>query len=436
MVFNTALSGIQSSSKDLEIIGNNIANSTTIGFKGSRAEFADIFTQNGSNSSVGGGVRMSRVHQSFATGNLTPTNNTLDLAIGGNGFFILSDQGATVYSRAGQFKLDEGNYIVNGSGARLQGLLASGGAVTGASGDLQVNTANIAPKATGTVNVGVNLYAKAVAPTEEWTGGAAPSSSSYNNVTSSTVYDSLGNSHVLSMYFIKAGDSSAVANAATIGAVNTTGDNQWYVAYQIDNVDVPAVSTSNSAGLQRINFNADGSFNMVEAPGTPPLSGFTPAGPITYTPANGADPLSITVDFTGSSQYGSPFAVQSLNNDGYTTGSLAGLDIDTSGVIYGRYTNGKSLAMGQIQLANFSDPESLKSLGNTNWSETFGSGQPVVSAAGTGGLGLVNSGSLEESNVDLTSELVKLISAQRNFQANAQTIRTADAITQTIINIR
>lgn len=435
MVFNTALSGIQASTKDLDVIGNNIANSATIGFKGSRAEFADVFTASGSSrTSVGNGVMLSRVHQSFATGALSPSNNTLDLAVNGSGFFILSDQGSKVYTRAGEFKLDKDNYIVNSKQQRLTGLLADAtGAITGASGDMRINTANLSPNASSMVGTGVNLYAQGKAPAIDWVGGAAPSPDTYNNVSSSTIYDSLGNSHVLSMFFIHA-DSAAIAGDPNAASPAGT-ENQWYVAFQIDNQNVPAnAGAQNTDNLFRANFNSDGSFAGV----TDTSNAALPNNliPLSLNLNNGSSPLNFNVDLSDSTQFGSPFAVQSTNNDGYTTGSLAGLDIDDSGVIMGRYTNGRTLNMGQIQLANFADPESLQNLGNTAWAETFGSGQPLISSAGTGGLGLINSGMREESNVDLTSELVKLIGAQRNFQANAQTIRTGDAITQTIMNIR
>lgn len=438
MVFNTALSGIQASTKDLDVIGNNIANSATIGFKGSRAEFADIYTYSAygtGSTSVGGGVRLSRVHQTFATGTLSATNNTLDLAVDGSGFFILSDQGSKVYTRAGQFKLDKDNYIVNANNQRLTGLLAnSTGAITGGSGDLKINVASLPPKATGNVNAGMNLSSKSVPKGLDWAGGATPSSDTYNNVSASTIYDSLGNSHILSMYFIHA-DSAALAGAPNAASPAGT-ENQWYVAFQIDNQDVPAVSGAhNTNNLYRANFNSDGTFSGVTDTNNVALS--NNLIPLSLNLNNGSAPLSLNVDLSDSTQFGSDFSVTAPpNNDGYNAGNLDGLDINDSGIILGRYTNGQSLIMGQIQLANFSDPESLQNLGNTSWAETASSGQPLVSAAATGSLGAVRSAQLEESNVDLTSELVKLIGAQRNFQANAQTIRTGDAITQTIINIR
>lgn len=439
MVFNTALSGIQASTKDLDVIGNNIANSATVGFKGSRAEFSDIYSYNAygtGQTAVGNGVRLSRVHQSFASGTLTPTNNVLDLAVNGSGFFMLSDQGARVYTRAGQFKLNDESYIVNANNQRLNGLLAdANGNITGASGDLRINTANITPKASTLINAGFNLNSKTAEKpkTADWVGGATPSTDTYDNAYSFTIYDSLGNSHILSMSMVMA-NASAAAGAPNAASPPGTA-NQWYVAFQIDNQNVPAnAGTHNTDNLFRANFSADGAFlGVADTTNTGLPNNLIP---LSFNLNNGSSPLSLNIDLSDSTQFGSPFTLNATKQDGYTTGSLIGLSIGEDGKILGNYSNGQGLIMGQIQLANFADPESLQNLGNTNWAETIGSGQPLISAAGSGGLGLVNSARLEESNVDLTSELVKLIGAQRNFQANAQTIRTGDAITQTIINIR
>ncbi len=437
MSFNTALSGLQAASSALDVTGNNIANAATVGFKNSRAEFADIYNSNlygGSSTAIGGGVALSRVSQSFADGDLYATNNVLDLAINGSGFFILDNNGARAYTRAGQFKLDNQNHIVNADNQRLVGLLADNtGKITGVSGDLQVSTANIQPKTTSTVTTGLNLYAGSTPTSVDWAGGATPVSDTYNNTTSSTIYDSLGNSHILSMYFIKA-DPNAAAGASNAASPPGT-ENQWYVAFQIDNQNVPANSgTQNTNNLFRVNFNSDGSFaNVQDTTGTTITNHLVN---LTMNVNNGANPLNFNVDLSGSTQFGSPFAVQSVYNDGYTTGNLVGLDIDNTGIINGRYSNGQSMAMGQIQLANFADIESLQNIGNTSWAETTASGQALVSTADSSGLGTIISGSLEQSNVNITNELVDLITEQRNFQANAQTIRTGDAVTQTIINIR
>lgn len=441
MIFDAALSGLQAATSNLDVIGNNIANSSTIGFKGSRANFGDIYPFGGYGSfgagstSIGSGVMLTQVQQSFASGNLTNSTNSLDLAVNGSGFFILNNPGGgAVYTRAGQFNLNNQNYITNANGQYLTGLLAdANGNITGTSGNLQINTENITPQASTMVTTGVNLNSQSTPPAVDWIGGASPLSSTYNNPTSLTVYDSLGNSHVLSMYFIKA-DSAAAAgqpNASTPpGTVN-----QWYVAFQIDNQNVPAnVGTDNTTNLFEVNFNTDGSFLGVASPGGVAI----PSNliPLSLNLNNGANPLSLNIDLSNSTQFGSPFAVQSTSSNGYTTGSLASLNINDDGLVMGIYTNGQSMAMGQIQLANFSDPTGLQNMGNVCWGQTTASGQPLIGVATTGGLGAIKSGMLEQSNVDLTSELVDLISAQRDFQANAQSIRAGDTITQTIINMR
>ena len=248
-----------------------------------------------------------------------------------------------------------------------------------------------------------------------------------------TIYDSLGNSHVLSMYFIKADSAAAAGQPDAASPVGAT--NQWYVAFQIDNQDIPPITTpGNSSNLYAVNFNADGTFTSVQD--TTGTAIPTHLIPLSMTLTNGANPLNLSIDLSDCTQFGSPFAVQSANASGYTTGNLAGLQISNSGIIYGSYSNGQTLAMGQIQLANFADLNGLQNIGNCNWSATATSGQALIGTAGTGSLGNILSGRLEESNVDITSELVDLIGAQRDFQANAQTIRAGDAITQTIINMR
>ncbi|ARG99894.1 flagellar hook protein FlgE [Legionella micdadei] len=433
-IFGTGLSGLQAATNDLGIVGNNIANSSTVGFKSSRALFADVYANSffGSTNVIGDGVNMIGVQQSFGQGNISFTNNSLDLAINGSGFFILSDNGSAVYTRAGAFSIDNNGFIVNSLNQNLTGLLAENGQLGSVTGNLQLNTANITPQATTTVSEGANLYANSTPPTVAWSGGATPAGDTYNNVTSSTIYDSLGNSHVLSMYFIR-GDASAPAGDPNASSPAGT-QNQWYVAFQIDNQNVPAnVGTTNSANLYRVNFNSDGSFtNVADTTNTPIANNLIP---LTTNLTNGANPLNFTVDLSNCTQFGSPFAVQSSTQNGFTTGQLNSVSIDQDGVLFGLYTNGQSQIMGQVQLANFPNLNGLQPLGNTTWGETASSGQALVGNPGTASLGLIQSGALEESNVDLTNELVNLITAQRYFQANAQTISAGDTITQTIINI-
>src|SRR5262245_506083 len=403
MPFRLALSGLNAAQTDLTVTANNVANVATSGFKSSRAEFADLFasTQQGvSATAIGNGVRVSDVAQQFTQGNIDFTDNSLDLAVSGQGFFILNDGGALSYTRAGAFQVNNQGFVVNSKGQRLQVYppLANGGFNTGGLQDLSLTTGVSAPQATTTVDLTLNLPASATVPTTAIFNPADPTS--YNNTTSLTVYDSLGAAHTASLYFIK------------------TGANAWNTQLYVDGTAVGngALTYSNTGALT--------------APATGNIA--FPA----YTPATGAAPIAMTFDFGSTTQYGQNFTVNAATQDGFTTGRLIGMDIDSSGVVQARFTNGRSNALGQISLVNFANPQGLQQLGDTSWAETFASGQALRGQAGNSGFGLLQAGALEASNVDITEQLVNMITAQRNFQANAQMISTADSITQTIINIR
>ena len=405
MTFRLALSGLNAAQADLTVTANNIANTATNGFKGSRAEFAELFSvspQGVSSNAIGNGVRVSNVAQQFTQGNIDFTNNSLDLALSGQGFFILNDGGALAYTRAGAFQVDNQGFVVNARQQRLQVYPSSadGQFNTGALTDIQLVTSESAPSATTNVDVTLNLPANAAPPTVAVFDPA--NVNSYNNATSLTTYDSLGAAHTATMYFVK-----------------TANPNEWTTQLYVDG---NAVGTA-----QTLNYDNTGAL-------TNPASGQI-AFPA-YTPATGAAPMNMNFNFADTTQYGGNFTVNAITQDGYTTGRLIGIDIDSTGVVQARFTNGRSLALGQVALANFSNPQGLQQLGDTNWAETFGSGQALRGQAGNSGFGLVQAGALEASNVDITEQLVNMITAQRNFQANAQMISTADAITQTIINIR
>ncbi|HKR34352.1 MAG TPA: flagellar hook protein FlgE [Steroidobacteraceae bacterium] len=405
MTFRLALSGLNAAQADLTVTANNIANTATNGFKGSRAEFAELFSvspQGVSSNAIGNGVRVSNVAQQFTQGNIDFTDNSLDLALSGQGFFILNDGGALAYTRAGAFQVDNQGFVVNARQQRLQVYppSADGQFNTGALTDIQLVTSESAPAATTNVDVTLNLPANAAPPTVAVFDPA--NVNSYNNATSLTTYDSLGAAHTATMYFVK-----------------TANPNEWTTQLFVDG---NAVGTA-----QTLNYDNTGAL-------TNPASGQI-AFPA-YTPATGAAPMTMNFNFADTTQYGGNFTVNAITQDGYTTGRLIGMDIDSTGVVQARFTNGRSLALGQVALANFSNPQGLQQLGDTNWAETFGSGQALRGQAGNSGFGLVQSGALEASNVDITAQLVNMITAQRNFQANAQMISTQDSITQTIINIR
>lgn len=648
MPFNIALSGLRASSVDLEVTGNNIANASTVGFKRSRTEFGDVYANSffgGGDTSVGDGVGVQKVRQMFSQGNVSLTDSNLDLAITGNGFFILSDQGEAKYSRAGQFSVDKNGYMINNTGMRVQGFQANEtGTVSGVLGDLVVNASELPPVRTTnitaafnlnssediltqsgttvgtdgasigvaqtgtangypsqTINViaddgsttqvvtslnatagaiaaqfgaldgvvatattsatitaadfnnasgimsvsinGVNFQPTGATPVLQladlgtkinasslvgitattdgagnlsiiqdqgtdisigMSGGGAddfdvigsrvgsaavtlnnaqnqaaiggsvnivmdegitltngsgtspliasftgqpfinnsfnPSDpNTYNHATSTTVFDSLGNTHIISTYFVKQRPSSA-------------GINSWQMHVQIDNRDVgdPLVGTVPSRASYNLVFNENGSLNQLlsdkvlisnwdplDSSGLPNgaarpqnvVAGGTLPIPNPPTSSN------FEIDISALTQFGSPFAINDLSQNGFTTGRLVGIDVDESGVLLSRFSNGQALVLGQVALANFNSVDGLAPDGDTTWVQTFASGDPVVGAAGTSSLGLLSSSAVEQSNVDLSNELVNLIIAQRNYQANSKTIETANTVQQTILNI-
>lgn len=418
MPFRIALSGLNAASADLKATGNNIANASTTGFKSSRTEFVDVFAVGYggiSQTAIGGGVRLASVTQQFSQGNVDFTDNNLDLAVNGQGFFVLSDGGARVVTRAGAFTADRDGYVVNSSGHRLQifpATVAASGTTfdTGRLTDLQLSTSEGTPNATDEIASRVNLDASETVPLVAFNPAlAVPDAASYNSSTSLTIYDSLGAQHSATQYFVK------------------NAPNDWSAYLYVDG-QVVAGSPAN------LIFNPDGSLNTGASSG---LNGIMTIGPTTnITAATGANELTIDLDFSELTQYGSPFSVSALRQSGYATGRLSGIDIDAEGIVSARYTNGQSQTLGKVALANVANPQGLSPQGDTVWGETFGAGDLILGEAGTSSFGLMQSGALEASNVDIAGELVNLITAQRNFQASAQVITTADAVTQTIINIR
>lgn len=406
MTFAIALSGLNAASADLEVTSNNIANVNTSGFKGSRAEFAEVFsvgTQSVSSNAAGSGVKVSRVAQQFTQGNIDFTDNALDLAIGGEGFFVLSDNGARSYTRAGAFSVNSNGFVVNAQGNRLQAYPAAGTSGlfnTGTPTDLLLTTGANPPRASTSADMGLNLPANAAVPVNAPFDSADPST--FNHTASVTIFDSLGSDHTATFYFIKD------------PAVNT-----WTTQVQIDGTDVGPPTP--------VVFNADGTLNT-------PVGGLLalPA----YVPTTGALDIDLTLNFLNTTQFGNAFGVNSLSQDGFTTGRLTGVSVDPSGIVAARFTNGQSTQLGKLALANFANPQGLQQTGNTSWGQSSGSGDALLGEAGTASFGSIQSGALEASNVDLTAQLVSMITSQRNFQANAQAIETADAVTQTVINIR
>jgi flagellar hook protein FlgE len=407
MSFQQGLSGLNAASKTLEVIGNNVSNANTVGFKQSRAEFADVFANSltGSGTSqIGIGTKISTVAQQFTQGNITSTNNPLDIAINGGGFFRMSNDGAITYSRNGQFQMDRFGYIVNSEGHRLTGYSANLAGVlsTGAPAELNINTSDLQPTATTEVSGIVNLDSRNGTLTAAGFDPADPTT--YHNSSAVTVFDSLGNAHNIQSFFVK------------------TAPGTWDVFTTADGVPTTVLPAPTST----LTFNGTG---------VAPTS--VPALPtVNFTPTTGASPVSLTLDYTDSTQFGSNFSVNTLTQDGYSSGRLSGFSTSNDGMIIGRYTNGQSRVLGQVVLASFVNPNGLQSLGGNAWAESGTSGNPLVGPPNTGGFGVLQSSAVEDSNVDLTAELVNMITAQRVYQANAQTIKTQDQVLQTLVNLR
>lgn len=422
MPFRSALSGINAASQELRIIGNNVANASTTGFKQSRAEFADVYAASSSGASsnaIGAGVRLAAVNQQFSQGNIGFTDNKLDMAINGQGFFIMEDQGSRVYTRAGQFQLDRDGFLVNSSNQKL--IINSAdeaGGITGAAAPLRLDTANISPKSTSLIEMSLNLDSSQEAPNTYPFDPERPSS--FTHSTSLTIYDSLGTPHLATTYFVK-----------------STKPNMWDMHTFIDgkNVHGNPDPVSGAFKADTIGFDGSGALATINGIKVPPGKINFPS----FTTDTGADKIDLSIDLQGAipiTQFGTSFTVNALKQNGYTSGRITGIDIDDTGVIRARFTNGQNRTLGQVALANFASVNGLRQLGDSNWAESFDSGPALLGSPGSGSLGLIQSGALEGSNVDLTGQLVNMITAQRNFQANAQVISTADTVTQTIINIR
>lgn len=410
MSFEQGLSGLNGASKNLDTIGNNISNASTVGFKQSQAQFADVFASSLSgagSTQIGIGTKVATVAQQFTQGNISVTSNPLDVAINGKGLFRMDQNGAIVYTRNGQFQFDSQGFIVNNSGLKLTGfgVDANGNVLPAAPAPIQIGFADINPQTTSQFQIGLNLDSREVPPA---TALFSPNNAtSYNFSTSGSVFDSLGNSHVLTTYYVK----SATAN-------------QWQVFGTVDGSQANA-SIGAGAGLPvTLNFSTTGQLT----------TGMPLAASLAVT-TGAATPVGFTFDYAGSTQYGSAFGVNNLTQDGFASGRLAGFDIGNDGTIAGRYTNGQSRDLGQVVLADFRNPQGLDPLGNNLWSETSESGLPIVGAPATGSLGVLQSSAVEDSNIDLTTELVNMITAQRIYQANAQTIKAQDTILQTLVNL-
>ncbi|CAG8867913.1 Flagellar hook protein FlgE [Pseudomonas fluorescens] len=450
MSFNVGLSGLYAANKQLDVTGNNIANVSTTGFKSSRAEFADVYAGANrlgvGNNAVGNGVRLAAVSQQFGQGDMNTSGNVLDMGIQGQGFFVLSDSGSLSYTRAGAFQTDKDNYVETSDGLRLQGYAAdtSGKVTKGVLTDLKIDTSAITPKATTLIDQGINLNSSADSIPLEVDDGTGtmvanktfdPSDdTTYSKSFPTKVYDSQGNEHTMEQFYRK------------------TGTNEWSTYTLVDGRN--PMDPSSTAPLNgTISFNSDGSVkNMTaDSTGLPAGSSFTVTNSVFtlngWVPAiqdaagnwasNGAvgNPDGMRLSMNGTTSYNTETARMSQSQDGYATGVLSSLSIDSSGVLFASFSNQQSRAIGQVAVASFANEQGLQQVGGTRWRETYSSGIAGIDVPKTGTLGSIESNSLEGSNVNLTQELVELIKAQSNYQANAKTISTESTIMQTIIQM-
>jgi len=403
MAFNTSISGLQAAQKDMGVISNNIANVGTTGFKRSDSLFAELYTASlgGAGTQPGSGVTLERIRNDFGQGSFEFTSSQLDLAIDGNGLFVLQNGSETLYTRAGAFRLDNDGFVVTEGGASLQGYGADdNGQINTALGNLQITNALLAQKPTEEITFNGNLDSRATAPTTAPFDATNPET--YNFTSTTTVYDSAGAAHQVTLYFAK----------------DATAANQYNVTASIDDVVQPETASL-----------------LFDNAGVLDATSVTALNLASYTPAN-ANAQPINIDFSTITGYGANSATSGVTQDGYAAGQLAGFEFDRTGVAYATYTNGETRAVGQVALATFTNPSGLQSAGKTNFAESSTSGVASIGTPDSGARGVIRPSALESANVDLTVELLALIEAQRNFQSNAQAIQNANDASQAILQLR
>lgn len=401
MALNQALSGINAAQSDLNVISNNIANAGTVGFKGSTAQFAEVYAVTGlnlSSTAVGSGAELTGVAQQFSQGDLETTNGSLDMAISGNGFFVVNNGSGNVYTRDGAFQENAAGYVVTAQGANLQVYPpnGAGGFNTSTLTNLQLNTAQSAATPTSTITVSSNLDSSETLPTD--TPFSPTDSNSYNNASTLTVFDSQGGSHSASIYYVK------------------TGNNTWNANLYID---------GNSAGTQALAFNSAGA---LVTPANGNLA-FTPV-----QPTNGATfPTTMNVNVTNTTQFGTAYAPGTINQNGFEAGTLSNVQIGNDGIVTAYYSNNQTSQLGQVAVANFANLQGLQQIGNNSWASSSASGTPVLGTASAGQFGDIEQGQLETSNTsDTTAQLVDMIQAQQDYEANSQMLGTVSSLSQTL----
>ncbi len=442
MSFNIGLSGLYAANKQLDVTGNNIANVATTGFKSSRTEFEDVYSASKlgvGSKTVGNGVRLAAVSQQFGQGDINNTGNVLDMGIQGQGYFVLSDNGSLSYTRAGAFQTNKDNYVVTSDGLRLQGYAADVNGDISKSGlvDLKIDTSALAPKTTTLIDQGINLNSSD--PSIPLPGATPPGptfvptdETTYSKKFSTEIYDSQGNKHTMEQFYRKT-DQNAWTMYTLIDGRNPADPNSTTPL-------VGSMTFKSGGGIDTMTGSVapDDSFSVVNNVFT--LKGWIPAAynatTGTWSP-NGSEGNAdgIRLDMNSTTSYNTETARLRQSQDGYATGILSSLSIDSSGVMFASFSNQQSRAIGQVVIASFANEQGLEQQGGTRWKETYSSGIPGIDTPKTGTLGSIASNSLEASNVNLTQELVELVKAQSNYQANAKTISTQSTIMQTILQM-
>lgn len=407
MSFSQGLSGLNAASQALDVVGNNIANSQTVGFKSGSIAFADVFA----GSQIGMGVQVAGVNQNFSDGVLGQGTSPLDMGIQGNGFFRLTDEaGRVFYSRNGQFKMDENGYIINNQNMFLTGYQATGTPPAiqpgAAVGPIQIPGGQMPAKASDSGTLHGNLDSGAEKIDQVAHPFDPEKSDSYTSVTQVNAYDSLGNQHTINVYYVK------------------TGDNSWEV-YSSDTT-APLTGSDGKVQYQHTKLDFDSSGQLVTTPASLHVQG---------SAYQGGEPLNFDLDLTGMTQQASETAMESPTTNGYPPGQMNGYSVGNNGEVIATYSNGEQQLIAQVVLSNFTNPGGLTSKGNNCWQESPESGQPVTGISGTGNLGTLYGNRLEASNVDLSQQMVDMIVYQRNYQSNSQTIKTQSEILQTLVNL-
>jgi flagellar hook protein FlgE len=418
MGYQQGLSGLAGASSDLDVIGNNIANANTVGFKQGQAQFADMYANSVAtavNNQIGIGTQLSEVQQEFSQGTITSTGQALNVAINGNGFFQMSSNGQSVYSRNGVFSLAANGTIINAAGQTLMGYGANAQGVINSATTvpLTVPNSNLPPSVTKNVGFSFNLNSQSAVSATPFN---PTDPSTYGATNSINVNDSLGGTHAVNVYLVKTATGTWEAYA-------TTGTNNQLVT---------KTSTNIAGDLGPVTFDSSG--NLIPTPPATTVTPFTFSIPDAASTTAGAV-QTMSMSLAGTTQYGATTGALNSTQDGYSSSELGGFTVGTDGTLTGTYTDGRTQALGQIALATFADQNGLQDIGGNNYEQTAASGLAQISVPGSTNHGLLQGGAVENSNVDLTSSLVDLITAQRNYQANAQTIKTQQTVDQTLINL-